>query len=196
MGRLLVIALSLVAAAWSARVAPAVQQNAWTNPLPGTWANRHPDGPPPAHTGGFGEKTCTDCHFGGAPTGSATLTGLPDSWEPGRTYRLSLILHSTSMERAGFQLSARFPDGSQAGTLKSVTDRVAFSLHQGVQYAAHTEAGSWAGADSALWSLLWVAPEKTDSVQFNAALNAGNGDNSPLGDAVQTLEVRVAPPTN
>jgi len=53
------------------------------------------DGPPVAHTGGFGEPTCQACHQGeplNAPGGSLRIEGLPQRYEPGRAYTLTMVL--------------------------------------------------------------------------------------------------------
>ena len=71
------------------------------------------DGPPAAVTGGFGEDSCLACHFENAlnePGGSLVLSGLPDSYEPGNEYALSLTLERPALRVAGFQLSARMAD--------------------------------------------------------------------------------------
>ena len=49
------------------------------------------DGPPIAHTGGFGEPTCRVCHQGqplNAAGGTLRVEGLPGRYEAGRTYEL------------------------------------------------------------------------------------------------------------
>ncbi|HSJ15599.1 MAG TPA: hypothetical protein VK939_14345, partial [Longimicrobiales bacterium] len=68
-------------------------------------------GPEPGHTGGFGEPTCRACHFDGPenPVDAAvTLSGLPGSWLPGRSYPITVVLGGAELRRGGFQLAARF----------------------------------------------------------------------------------------
>src|SRR5690606_8758969 len=46
----------------------------------------YPDRPPPAHTGGFGEPTCQQCHFDAPlndPGGALYVEGLPERYTPG-----------------------------------------------------------------------------------------------------------------
>ena len=53
----------------------------------------YPEEPPPAHTGGFGEPTCLQCHFDGAlnePGGELRVEGLPEAYMPGETYTLDV----------------------------------------------------------------------------------------------------------
>ena len=80
----------------------------------------YPEGPPPAHTGGFGEPTCQACHADNplnAPGGSLALRGLPAVYAPATAYRVTITLRRPGLGRAGFQLAARFATGDQAGSL-------------------------------------------------------------------------------
>lgn len=160
----------------------------------------HAVGPPPAHTGGFGEPTCQICHEGdeiNAYGGSIRLEGLPASYVPGRRYALTVILEAEQTSRAGFQLSARFargagtgrPAGALAGTSPGVTTT---SGENGVLYIHQAEAGSLpASSDGMSWSLEWTAPRSGEPVVFHVAGNSANGDNSPLLDLVYTAEAVV-----
>jgi hypothetical protein len=170
-------------------------------------------GPPPGHTGGFGEPTCRICHEGddlNAFGGRVRLVGLPDAWVPGETYALTVILEMEETTVAGFQLAARFADGDRAGgpagTLSAVSPRVAVTTADTEQvYAHHTEAGTVPPDDAgSSWLVEWTAPGSTGTgpggepgaaVVFHVAANSGNGDNSPLLDLIYTAEV-VVPPTS
>jgi hypothetical protein len=71
--------------------------------------------PAPGHTGGFDEPTCRACHFDQSVNdaeGSLTLDGVPQRVQPGKTYRLIVTLERPGLARGGFQLSARFADGT------------------------------------------------------------------------------------
>lgn len=155
----------------------------------------HPEGPPPAHTGGFGEPTCAACHAGEPERRDTTalrIDGLPGAYEPNRTYRLRVRLLHDGLARAGFQLAARFAeDGKQAGTLASADKRAAVLEHAGVQYAQHTLAGSAAAGNSASWTVEWTAPACGRAVTINVAANAGDDDASPLGDVVYAYRTRI-----
>lgn len=156
----------------------------------------HPDRPPPGHTGGFGEPTCQACHFDGplnAEGGALRLEGVPATWEPGRTYRITVTVARPEMQRAGFQLAARWADGpvagSQAGALRPVDDR-AEATEAGsprVAYLHHTPVGTALTApDTARWVLEWVAPEEGEGgdVAFHLTANAADDDESPFGDFI------------
>lgn len=153
-------------------------------------------GPPAGHTGGFGEPSCQACHLEfelNAMGGSLTLEGLPERWEPGRSYPVVVVLASSDMTMAGFQLSARFSDGAPAGVLSAVGDRVVVVDSTGVPYAQHTPAGTDVeSADLARWIVEWAAPATGGAVTFNVAANSANGDNSPFGDLIYTHQ-RVVP---
>jgi len=150
----------------------------------------HPDGPPLARTGGFGEPTCQQCHEGDAlnvPGGTLRLEGLPGRYQPGREYQFTVVLRRAGMQRAGFEAALRLPDGSQAGTLVAADTgrtRVQRDSSRGVQYAHHLRPGTAVAGDSARWTLRWTAPTSREGVQIHVAALAANDDNSPLGDFV------------
>lgn len=152
------------------------------------------DRPPVAHTGGLGEPSCHACHFDerlNDPRGSLSLGGVPERYDPGESYRIIVTLSRRGMGAGGFQLAARYTDGSaagrQAGSFRVTDDRAAVSEGKtGVLYPHHVEAGtSLTGRDTATWTLEWTAPaEPSLPVTFHAAANAANGDDSEFGDFI------------
>lgn len=176
----------------------------------------YPEGPPPGHTGGFGEPTCRACHADRAldeEGGELRVHGLPRRYVPGRTYHLTVHLARPEMARAGFQLSARFAEGPgagrSAGRLEASGSRTAVVSGDGgvpgdamvsgdaggVSYAQQTRQGSQvAETGSVRWCLSWTAPERAQApVAFHVAANAANDDASEFGDFVYATEVLVAP---
>lgn len=159
----------------------------------------HAKAPPAGFTGGFGEGTCAFCHIGNdvnAYDGYVRLEGLPDTYEPGGEYVLTVELSAAETSVAGFQLTARFaerPDrGDDAGTLKPVDGRTMVSDSLGVSYLHQSEAGSAThDPDGARWSFAWSAPTAAGPVAIHVAANSGNGDESPLGDLIYTTSVTV-----
>lgn len=167
---------------------------------PRSVAAAYPDRPPPAHTGGFGEPTCHQCHFDaplGAPGGRIAVSGVPARYAPGARYRITVSVEREGMERAGFQLAARFADGAQAGALRSMDARaqVLTEVRSGVQYAGHVRAGTAVETPGrAAWTVEWTAPAKAAGpVAFHAAANAADGDASQLGDFVYADSAAAAP---
>ena len=160
-------------------------------------------GPPPGHTGGFGEPTCRACHSDAGlnePGGELALTGAPAGYAPGRTYELEVVLRRAGMLRAGFQLAARFADGPAAGTPAGVLapgdgrSMVIQDTLSHVSYIEHNLAGTALAGDAGRWKLRWTAPTNArGAVVFNVAGNAANDDDSPLGDFIYTTALRVAP---
>lgn len=159
----------------------------------------HAEAPPAGFTGGFGEGTCAFCHIGNdvnAYDGYVRLEGLPEAYEPGREYVLTVELSAAETTVAGFQLSARVSEGpgrgDDAGALTPVDGRTMVSDSLGVSYLHQSEAGSVThDPDGALWSFAWSAPTTARPVAIHVAANSGNGDESPLGDLVYTTRVVV-----
>lgn len=148
----------------------------------------YPEGPPPGHTGGFGEPTCLVCHAGEALNpagGSLALEGVPETYAPGRRYPLTVRLSHPELGRAGFQLSARFAAGDvrggQAGELAGgpeggAADRESAAGAAGgaegagprvavtpgadgrIRYAHQTREGSEVRGTAAEWRVVWTAP--------------------------------------
>ena len=160
------------------------------------------DGPPPAHTGGFGEPTCLACHFDGAlnePGGGLTVQGLPAHYTPGRVYALALTVARPRMRQGGFQLSARFAEGPaagrQAGAFAVSGTGVAMDVQEGIAYVRHTRPEASDVPDSARWTFDWKAPEAAAGpVVFHAAANAADGDASPFGDFIYAREIVLPGP--
>lgn len=160
------------------------------------------EGPLPAMTGGFGEETCTKCHFDhklNDPDGSLRIEGVPDTVEPGRQYEITITVQHAATRRAGFELSARHADGpeigTQAGTFRAPDARTQIVSAPGsaIQYIQHTKLGSdLAGPNEGRWTISWKAPlPSVGRIIFHAAANAADDDQSALGDFIYTAS-RIA----
>ncbi len=164
---------------------------------------RYPDAPPVGHTGGFGEPTCATCHFDGDlndPAGKLVLTGVPAAYSPGTTYTLTLTLTRPGLEAGGFQLTARYATGEEAGRaageLTPVDNGVGVTVDpaSGVSYVHHRPAGTVPAAPGTMrWQIEWTAPAGGGPVVFHAAANASDGDQSPFGDWIYTTSEETQP---
>lgn len=159
--------------------------------------------PPVGHTGGFGEPTCLACHSEfdlNPPGGVLGVDGLPNSYDPGARYRITVVFVSEGMTRAGFQAAFRFAEGTtqgeQAGRVEPIDRRVTVSVSDtpAVEYVHHTESGTeLADPELASWSFVWTAPNARGTIVLHVAANSANGDDSPLGDFVYTAVARIRP---
>src|SRR5438067_7670630 len=162
------------------------------------------EGPYPNVTGGFGEQTCHTCHLDNpinAAGGQLQIDGIPRAYVAGQPYRITIALARDRLERAGFEIAARFAagkqKGKQAGTWRPVDQRVQLipgAVDKSLIFVQHNLAGSRAAAaGSNQWTIEWEAPAAAAGpVQFNVAANASNNDDSPLGDFVYVKTVRSA----
>ena len=154
------------------------------------------EGPLPAMTGGFGEPSCRSCHFDkplNDAGGSLAVTGVPERYEAGHVYDVTVTLKRRGLRVAGFEMTARVAAGSHAGQQAGAwrgpeaRTRIVFAPGQPIQYLQHTKAGSNATDEIGEWSVKWTAPGGgADSVAFHLAANAANNDDSPLGDFIYT----------
>ncbi len=162
----------------------------------------HIEGPPPGHTGGFGEPTCATCHIGAPlnePGSTLEVLGLDAGYRPGQRHPVTIRFESFDMLAAGFQGSFRFADGHRrgagAGQVRSLDDRVTVARGEdgGPEYVQHTRAGSAPTDGVAEWTFEWRAPDADAPVLLHLAANSGGGDDSPLDDLVYTLSVTLSP---
>ena len=140
----------------------------------------------------LGESGCyvSGCHLTSGSTlnevGSVSFNNVPTSFVPGETYDLGITMTGGSIY--GLQLAAVFSDNTQAGALTAVTEETSVDDVQGVQILTQT---SRLVANSV--DFQWMAPmePKEDSVFLKVASNSANGDFSPAGDAINTLDVSI-----
>lgn len=141
-------------------------------------------------TGGFGEETCRSCHFDydlNWSEGSLLVEGIPVNITPGKTYQIKVSVRREQMGSAGFQVSARFRNGKQAGQFLISENRKTMFTNQAsdsLQLVQHSTEGSVPQAKGQQsWKIEWEAPEIiSDSVVFSISANAANGDQSEFGD--------------
>lgn len=188
--------------AWTAPAAavPAAVAVLATLTAAGWAAPAYRDGPPPGHTGGFGEPLCSECHFGSSmDTDAGSLTHqIPASFEADERYTLVVELEHPEMAAAGFQLAIRFAAGRragvQAGRLESGGPRTAVTVDTttGVHYGHHTVPGTTlSDPGRARWRLVWIAPDTVADVVVHIAANAADDDASEFGDGIFSTAARV-----
>lgn len=151
-----------------------------------------------AFTGGFGEESCHSCHFDyelNLEDGALKVSGI-EKIQPKTTYELQVIVEREDLGKAGFQLTARFADGRQAGAFEiSEDERLMFTeqVPDSLQYVQHSPEGTEVPEKGKnQWIISWQSPEAiSDSIYFNIAANAANGDQSEFGDWVYVQEFAV-----
>lgn len=159
----------------------------------------HQAGPQPAHTGGFGEPACNACHFdyplNDEPRAEIELDSLPGHFQPGESYTLLLRVQHPELKRGGFQLSARFEDGRNAGAfVLSDSSLLRVRRANDVDYLSHTALSSDMVEGSAIaWRITWTAPAEAQPVIFHLAVNVANADASEFGDRIFTTSATVEP---
>lgn len=163
-------------------------------------------GPLPSVTGAPGEGNCAACHSSfplDSGSGSVAITGVPAGYAPGQQLTITV---TTSQEDAviyGFQLTAIDSSGQGVGTFtlpvqsepraQIVLGNVGANLMR--RYVQHTSEGlsnGQFGFNS--WTFTWTAPTPaTGRVDFYAAGNAANSDNSTSGDYIYTTSASTSP---
>jgi uncharacterized protein (TIGR03437 family) len=154
-------------------------------------------GPPVAHTGGFGQPTCTTCHLSSLNTGpgSVTITA-PEFYASGEIYAITVRVSDPDQRRWGFELSSRTQGGQQAGNLSSIDGLTRLlPVFGGIQYIAHTNTGTRPGVTQGVdFTFNWTAPNiSAGPVVMHAAGNAANNNNATSGDRIYATSITVQP---
>ncbi len=95
-------------------------------------------GPPNRRTNAPGETTCTACHTSfplNSGTGSLTVGGVPESWQPLTPYDLTVTLADPAAQRWGFEFTVLGADTNSIGTLAVLDGDVQLSTTLGRTYA-------------------------------------------------------------
>src|SRR5215813_925101 len=157
-------------------------------------------GPDPANTGAPGEFTCATCHGGGPSGGTLSISGLPANYSPNQEVTLTVTLSQANRVRYGFQLTAIDDSGKKAGDLTPNDNRTQLKtdvvLGNQRQYIEHTSAGNAPSSPGqGSWTFKWKAPAQfVGRVTFYIAGNAANGDFTPNGDTIYTINQSISPP--
>lgn len=172
--------------------------------------------PLPTYTGAqrFNESltACVECHSGTANSSSGrvvlTFNGqAATTYTPGATIPIQITITDTGGGRMkwGFELTARFANGPQAGTLavaSGTTNSANTTVFQApsnqafnIQWASHSNLALVrpTAATSFTYTINWTAPPSgSGDVYFNAAGNAANGNRTFDGDRIYTTEVKLS----
>lgn len=175
------------------------------------------EGPPAARTGAPGEGTCHGCHASydiNDPSGSVTISGLPDSYIPGGDpVTLTVTVAQDGTNGAGINWGFEITvldannvfacDRDRCDDTLVPTDPTTQSdslLVSGMRrfYVKQTLEGTFYnpdGAPCATWNIAWTPPD-TDlgPVTFYVAGNAGNGDGLFSGDYIFVNSQTVSGP--
>ena len=161
-----------------------------------TWV-RYPEHLAGPFTGGFGEESCHSCHFDydvNMFDGTLELKGMPEKVTAGNTYELEVLIGRPDLGAAGFQLTSRFEDGSQAGSF-TLNDAVILTPNTPgeTQYVQHAVKNISPKDGQKVWKFSWTAPESAGfgPIIVNLAGNAANGDESAFEDWILLREYRV-----
>lgn len=159
----------------------------------------------PARTGGFGEMTCHQCHSENPLnelSGRITLSGIPATYTPGERYMITVAVVRPQLIKAGFQMSARFSGGENAGHNAGAflpADEMTEAIPDDggrITYIQHSSTGSGVPLPgSSRWTFTWIAPATGGGpVVFHAAANAANGDGLSRGDFIYTQKATADGP--
>lgn len=151
-------------------------------------------------TGGFGEETCRSCHFDydlNPDGGTLSVSGIPQKITEGEIVDIQITVEREELGRAGFQLSARYKSGKQAGQFKINNDRIMLSksVPDSLEYVQHSTTGTEVvDQGKGRWTISWQAPDElSEPIIFNIAANAANGDQSEFGDFIYVRDLKIHP---
>lgn len=124
--------------------------------------------------------------------GSVDFLDLPESYQAGQAYNLALQIEGPLSARVyGFQLAARFEDGTSAGKLIPLAAGVQAHQIEGVDVLLHSPVP----LNSGNVPFRWIAPEQPlGDVTFDVAANAANDNQDPSFDHISTNQAVVLAP--
>ncbi len=155
-------------------------------------------GPVASHTNAPNEGNCTACHTSfpvNSGAGNISISGVPANYLPNQQIPVTVTVNQSDAVIYGFQLTALDSQGRKVGAYTLPTQSPAqMQLVNGFvngsqrQYVEHTINGvipTVFGTKS--WTFTWNAPaQRVGAVNFYAAGNAANSDNSTSGDYIYT----------
>lgn len=132
--------------------------------------------PPQPGASGLSDS-CQRCHVNGTSSSEAgaslAITGVPESYEPGKLYNIRVELDRGTGPRPYYAVAHAFQLGVKGGTL---------GILNGSFVAINdAEVGSRGASNATSWTVLWTAPQYGD-VHFFAEAVVADGDGTPEGD--------------
>ncbi|MFN2501792.1 MAG: choice-of-anchor V domain-containing protein [Pyrinomonadaceae bacterium] len=163
------------------------------------------EGPSASHTNAPGEDNCTSCHASfpvNSGSGSIEIAGAPSEYSPGQQVSVTVTTSQADAVIYGFQLTAVDSAGRSAGTfsipvqnagqIQTIGGNVGGNARQYVEHTVDGVIPSAFGSKS--WTFTWTAPtDNVGKIDFYAAGNAANSDQSPSGDNIYTTTVSSSP---
>ncbi len=129
-----------------------------------------------AYNNGAPTMDCFRCHAAvGDQESSLRVTGLPEAFVPGKTYRFKVAVESSQASLG--EVQGGFAVEISAGELR-VVDKRHTQISSGI--ATHTQEGS----ALRVWEVSWRAPREKKPVELTIMAVAANGDFAPVGDPV------------
>lgn len=126
-----------------------------------------------SHNNSAPNMECMSCHEGEVVPGMVKIQGLPKSYTPGKTYKLTVVV--TSALKSMGDVSGGFAVQAVGGKL-AVTDMVNTQLSD--DFITHTLEGS----SLRKWNFAWKAPAGREDAALSVMAVAANGDYSSIGD--------------
>lgn len=127
---------------------------------------------------------CFACHANTADSANIKMTGIPKEYEPGKTYNITLSVHSRLKSMS--EIKGGFSASASAGEL-IVVDKKNTQISD--SFITHTIEG----AQSRTWKFAWKSPKEKMPAEIRVMAVASNGDYSPSGDAITADLVTIRP---
>ena len=161
--------------------------------LAGAYMN-HPD----YRTGAPGEGTCRDCHSSyGLNTGAGEIMvmGIPEMYDPGQSYTLTVKVYSPDMSQFCFELTAVAEDDDAPSGSFACIDSTETCVRGGGKYIKTTKMGCMGATDyTKTWDVTWKSPSKAESaITFYGCGLGGDAEGNKGGDRVYTCKMTTYP---
>jgi hypothetical protein len=137
-----------------------------------------------AHYNSAPNDYCQRCHQGGSAPAYIKVEGVPDSYVPGKKYKITVRVVSDN--KSFGDLKGGFSVMAQDGKLIA-TDTYHTQISNG--FLTHTIEGSALRE----WTFIWQAPKEKKRTKLFIKGVAANGDFSPAGDSMGATIIRLSP---